>query len=342
MTANPPLNPSPKILAIKLRQIGDTALWTSALASLRLHIPDGLTDVLVLKGTEKVLEGTPGIRKIHTLERLAFWPLAKKLWELRKQKYDLALGFHATTSLCRLIPLLGAKQKVLHHHSWTFTPPQSDLKIADPGKLENVLLRDHQILKALGYSGNPPATQIFVTEAEKIAARNKMISSAKPRLALLPGARRETHRYPKDLWLKLVQELKLQNKFQLLVICDPELSQLWHLRTEPELNGISLYDDLKLRDLISLLSVCDAAIGNDSGPIHLAIALGLSTTSLFGPANPGDWHPYSNVKNRMIQKEVICRTQGPRDQPAFQYCTVLTCDHHTCLRSISPKEIIPS
>jgi ADP-heptose:LPS heptosyltransferase len=174
MASQSHFKPSSKILAIKLRQIGDTVLWTSALTSLKSLIPDGSIDVLVLKGTEKVLKGFPGIRKIHTLKDLSFGRLALKLWDLRKEKYDLALGFHATTSLCRLIPVLGAKVKVLHHHSWQFTPSQSDIPIAEPGKLENVLLRDHQILKALGYLESPPPTKLFVTENEKQWATQRL------------------------------------------------------------------------------------------------------------------------------------------------------------------------
>ncbi len=55
------------ILAIKLREIGDAVIWTSALRSLRGAFPDSTIDVLVRDFTEPVLRGVSEIDRIHTV-----------------------------------------------------------------------------------------------------------------------------------------------------------------------------------------------------------------------------------------------------------------------------------
>src|SRR5262245_9092827 len=111
-----------KILAIKLRAIGDSVIWTSSLQALHKANPNAQIHVLTYASNAAVLGNLPGIHTAHFLKTKKRWEMIQHLWALRRQKFDWLLGFHASTSLCRWAWLTNAKQMALHHHSWTYTP----------------------------------------------------------------------------------------------------------------------------------------------------------------------------------------------------------------------------
>lgn len=330
-----------KILAVKLRAIGDTVIWTSALNALRAQFPQAEIHVLTYASNAAVFQNHPAVNKTHFLISKSSVALGRKLLGLRAEKFDWLLGFHATTSLCRWAWVAGASKMALHHHSRTQTP-RGSVPIAEPGKLEDAISRDYQVLRAMGISPQRQPTSLHVAEAEAAAAESAIQSAVNaaggdaglPRFLFLPGASHYLRRYPKDLLLPLILKAKAGGRYQPVVVVDQEVSREWNLPEECQRAGIPLVDKSTLREFICLISRGQRALANDSGPGHIAVALGLSTDFVFGPGCAGDWHPYDRSINRLHRVAVDCRAQGPRDQEAFQFCTVESCSHHSCMRKL--------
>ena len=267
-----------------------------------------------------------------------------RLWKLRHEEYDLALAFHANTSLCRWLYLVGAKEKIAHHHSWKYTPPCSDRKLARPGVLLDAIERDYEILRVLGWQGKPLPTSLSVKTddafrmEERLRARG--LVGAQKRLALLPGASEELKRYPLEMWESVVAELRAKDRFEMAMICDPELSQKWNLKKWCAKMGIVLFDDLSLKDLVAMISRFQVSVSNDSGPGHIAVAFGLKSVHIFGRGCLGDFHPYDLKSHRYLRVVVDCRADGPQDNENFRFCTVKECTHVSCLRKIAPQEVV--
>lgn len=315
------------ILCVKLRALGDTVIWTSALRAVKSHFPEKKIHVLTWDSNAPVLENLDFISNMHLVKTNSHLGLILKLLSFRKQNLDWLLGFHATESLCRWAWLAGAKQMALHHHSWTYTPKGS-VPISDPGKLEDAISRDYQILKAVGYKG--------IRFPTKIETSGKSPHTGK-KIVFLPGAASHLRRYPEDLWKNLVKRsLELGEVF---VACDKSLSESWNLQPFCKELGISLFDSLSLREFFEKVKAADLAIANDSGPSHIAVALGLKTITLFGPGCVGDWHPYDEKSHKVFWIPVNCRHAGPREKPKFQYCGVTECSHHKCMRTLDHDEI---
>src|SRR4051812_48949265 len=92
-----------KILAIQLRALGDTVLMTAPLLELHRHFPRATIDVLVTDSWCSVLEGLPGLRKImgyrrHSDRASRAKAVIRLAFELRKEKYDCVVNFHASPS----------------------------------------------------------------------------------------------------------------------------------------------------------------------------------------------------------------------------------------------------
>lgn len=335
-----------RILAIKLRELGDTAIWTSALAGLHQLFPRAELHTLVNSGSKDLLIHQSYLHNVHTVSPTTSIGLLWKLIELRKYHFDLALGFHSTTSLCRWIPLLRAEKVGLHHHSWMFTPKNSNLVVEKPGALQGAISRDYELLKSLGWRGPELPTHLDLQDSEKKEAKELLeksgidLKSSRKLLALLPGARSETRRYPKDKWLEMVDMIRARGEYQIYVMADQSLSKDWALPNLCQEMKLPLFDRLDLRKFMAILSFASKAIANDSGPLHIAAALEISTLALFGPGCVGDWHPYDKENHRVLRVSIDCRSEGPEGLEAFRYCTVTQCDHLSCLRRIEPENIV--
>ncbi len=333
-----------RILAVKLREIGDAVIWTSALQRLRACYPTARIDVLVRQHSEPVLRGQPWIDRVHTVPARTSFQLARKLISLRSQDYDLMLGFHATNTLCNLAPLAGAPNRVLHYHKSNRSQRFSTIAVPNPGDYEDAVSRDHRVLEALGFAADPPAPKLVLDAKERELARDRLLAAcpqlgtaANKLLTLLPGGSRVTKRYPKDLWLSLLSRIaEARPAASVAVFVDEQLSLQWDLRKACAEKGVPLFDKLGLRELMGLLSWADVVISNDSGPKHIAVALGARTVTLFGPSEVGEWHPYDRAEHPVLRVTVPCRHLGPQDLEPFRYCTIAHCDHLSCLRRIDP------
>jgi heptosyltransferase-2 len=331
---------SKKVLAIKLRALGDTVIWTSALSAVKAHIPDCELHVLTADVNKPILDNNPLISKAYYVSSSWRWELIRMLPAIRRQRYDLILVFHATQSICRWSQWAGAKQLVMHHHSWTYTPSGS-LPLAEAGVLKPALERDYEVLRALGYKGPILPTNLYLTADEIQRARQQMSDDSR-KVAILPGASYSLKRYPKELLAQAIQDIKQRQQFTPVILTDPQLSEEWNMPELAKQLGVQTHTTKTLREFLGLLSLCERAVANDSGPAHMAVALGLKTSILFGPTSAGDWHCYDRTQNPLLRAMVDCRSEGPPEREMFQFCTTLECSHHSCLRKISPQAVAAS
>lgn len=340
--------PYRKILVIKTRAIGDTVIWTSALAALRKAYPEAEIHALTYGMNRDILLNSLLIDKLHLVDAKSKTDFIKKLWQLRKEKFDLLLGFHVSGSLCKFAWLTGAKDIVLHHHSLQRTPFLSSKKVPHAGELEDAITRDYRVLEAIGLNtAKHELTQIDLKSEEKEFAqkltREKIIAAGgdpdKKRFVFLPGASYSLKIYPKDLWVQTVKKIRDEGVYQPLILCDQKLSKEWNMPALCKELGMPLIDDVSLRQFISLISTGSVTLSNDSSPGHISVALDVRTHFLFGPACIGDWFCYDPNRHTYHRVDVPCRIHGPRDREQFQFCTVTECSHHSCMRKIDLSEI---
>jgi ADP-heptose:LPS heptosyltransferase len=82
-----------------------------------------------------------------------------------------------------------------------------------------------------------------------------------------------------------------------------------------------------IKQLIELIRRANLFIGGDTGPLHIASTLGISTVAIFGPKDPVIYGPYDD-KSIVVRKELSCSP-----------CTKRTCPDPECITSISPEDV---
>ncbi|MGI8556264.1 MAG: lipopolysaccharide heptosyltransferase II, partial [Pyrinomonadaceae bacterium] len=111
-----------------------------------------------------------------------------------------------------------------------------------------------------------------------------------------------------------------------LIGAKDELDVSEKVAAESKIKPIILTGKTTLAELAAVLSVCDLLVSNDTGPAHIAAALGTKTLVIFGPTNPVTTHP---IGAEIIRKEVECSPCMLRDCPI----------DHRCLTRISAAEV---
>ena len=350
-----------KILAIKLRSLGDTVLMTAPLAELQRAYPDAEIHVAVHTPWAPLLKSHPAVDKIWNYDRhiettSRAKALARLALQLRKERYDAVLNFHASPSSSTLAFATGAKVRSVHFHGHADRNRYSTVIVAGKGELKPIIERDMDAVRALGIqcpTGLLPKIYLTEEELESAERRNQELGLTSPVLAIGIGASRPTKSWPVDRfsavavsWCRETQgsvicfishdENDLARDFQKGV--DDALTQQFRdLAERAKLRArISCEMGLPLRSLAASLANASLFLGNDSGPKHMAVALGTPSVTLFGPEDPFEWHPYPRENHEIAYIEGLpCRRdahQGMRPWCGIHVCTE---EKHRCMTEIS-------
>ena len=354
-----------KILAIKLRALGDTILMTAPLLELRRAYPGAEIDVVVTDTWAPLLENHPAVDKIIPYQRhqgaaSRAKAIARMAIALRKQKYDCVVNFHASPSSSALAYAVGAKVRAIHFHGHKDKNRYSTTNVPGKGVLKPVIERDMDTIRSLGLTiaeGKQPAVYLENSEIARARTRISQMGLYGPILGLGIGASRNTKIWPLERFAAIAIRWCDQYRGSVIVyhargeegisrkFFDAVDRKLVEWYTDPPARKavrarILAEVQLPLRLLGSMLRNNQLYLGNDSGPKHLAIAVGTPTITLFGPEDPFEWHPYSRENHPIHFIDGLkCRN----DQlPGFRpWCGLHDCvvEEHRCMKFLSEDEV---
>ncbi len=332
-----------KVLLAKRRALGDTVLLSATIESLARTRPEVEISVLVPAAFAAVLEGNPHIRALYTFEEswLSLLP------RLRSERFDYFLQLHASPRARWLAYLAGAHAVALHYQN-------AETEKAY-GKHPNALEWDLFFLKGvLGGSLEPCAPRIYLQEDEKRQGRTFWGGWGEDgsRVVVLGlGASRSTKRWPPAHFARLAELLRERMNLIPAILCGPgEEEAHFAGRVVDELRALGLRPlegkkgdfiytaGLSVRQLALALGAARAYVGNDSGPKHMAVAVGIPTFTFFGPEDPVEWHPYSRAEHPVFFLPGLrCRAEDNG-----RWCGIPECmaERHRCMQDLAPLDVI--
>ena len=157
------------------------------------------------------------------------------------------------------------------------------------------------------------------------------IATGKPKVALFAGgAFGPSKRWPAERFAALAARLAGEGRAVLLVAGPAEERLAAAIAADSGVAPPVLGADLDLAELAALLAELDLLVTNDSGPMHLAAAVGTRCVAVFGPTDPRRTAPTGDG-HRVLWTRRWC-------SPCFRKrCPLL---HHRCLREISVEEVL--
>lgn len=347
-----------KILAIKLRSMGDTVLLTAPLIELHKLYPQAAIHVLVTQNWESLIQGLPGVQRVWSFERRKTAVarsrfFARLAYSLRKENFDCVVNFHASPSSSLLAFATGSPLRSIHFHGHRHKNRYSTVTIPGKGTLKPIIERDMDTLRALGLSipeGRIPLVALQSSEKQKAVEYLAKLNLPAPVLGLGLGASRPTKSWPTERFAALAVEWQLKTGGGAIALAGPNedlLIQKFLLETDAltERSPIRLVitgtSQLPVRELAAVISQLAVLAGNDSGPRHLGVAVGIPTVTLFGPEDPFEWHPYDSEQHPFFFIESLpCRKDAHPGMPPWCGLEVCTVENHKCMRQIGVESVL--
>lgn len=255
---------------------------------------------------------------------------------LRKEQFDLAFVLHRAWQFNLLAWLSGIPRRV------GYSRGREGIGLTDrvsPVPFRNERESYLDLLRVLGFPAVYERSYYYLSrEEDRFLAdflEQNHIREADRLVGLAPGGGRNvksympTRRWPIQNFVHLAKKL-LENNCKVVLLGGPDEKDL----AESILSECpSCMDALNLSygEMASVLRRCQLYIGNDSGPLHIADAMGTTTLSLYGPTDPRVQAPLGE-KSNIFFKHVEC-------SPCYRDGDFPKCDHMTCLNSIAPEEV---
>ncbi|SFT82809.1 ADP-heptose:LPS heptosyltransferase [Geodermatophilus amargosae] len=307
-----------RIAVLRSNFLGDLVLTLPALAALRAAYPDAEITYLGAPWHPELLEGRPG-----PWDRVVVvppWPGVRDapgasrdsaevrdfLAGQRDEGYDLALQLHGGGGNSNpFVTALGAR----------VTAGARDVGAPPLDRWLPYCSDQHEVLRCLelvGLVGAVPATlepRLAVTPADAAAADGVLPPGPEPLVALHPGAQDPRRRWPAERFAALAESLAGEGARVVLVGAgDDDRRAADAIRAATTAPLLDLVGRLSLSALAGVLARCRLVVANDSGPRHLAGAVGTATVGVFLERNLLNAGPLTRRRHRVA---VSARTACP-------------------------------
>ena len=336
-----------KILLVNMAALGDIVMMTPVVRAIKAAYPDSSLELLTIDRSKDLAEGIAGIDRVHSVPihyrfagPIALFKLFRMLLELRGERFDALVNLSLVSSFggllktglinkivraglssCRVLKGLGRAG------DYTFFEEKVEKK-SSVDLSSNLLSPLGLALRDTGIN-YVPSGEDKKTVAKELAA---MGVSGKPLIGFNPGAFRPSRRWPPEYWRKLAALLLEKYPAALVVVTgspgEKELAE--SLRVSDRV--VPLAGKFTTRESAALYSRLDLFITNDTGPMHLAAAVGTKTVCIFGPGDYWRFAPsVPEDKKRVVRKDI----------PGCEFpCYKFDCKNPICLDSISPEDVL--
>jgi heptosyltransferase-1 len=337
------------ILIVKLSAIGDVIHTLPALNAVRKHYPDASITWLVEEDAAPLVQGHNALdrvlvskrkRWLKKLKKLSILNTIKEIYgfirELRDTRYDMILDFQALLKSGILIAFARSRRKIgfgkgLEHmeHSYIFLNeriPAVDMEI-------HALSRGMMLLNAVGIPTNKIEYNLPISNHDRSNIDDLIeqygINGVKFFVAINPVAKWETKLWPNSKFSELAD--MLIDRYDMKVVFTggiKDYSTIQDIMSSMKGQAINFAGKTTLNELAALYEKAVLVISTDTGPMHLAAAMGTPVVALFGPTAPWRTGPYGTGH------QII--TAGLECTPCFKR----QCETTDCMYQISMDQVL--
>ncbi len=299
-------DPVRRILIIKPSALGDIVHGLPVLHGLRTVHPDAHIAWMVRPSYADAIRGHPELDEVFEFDRRHFgrvfrrWAptrdFARWLVRLATSRFDLVVdlqglfrsGFFALASLAvRRVGFAGAREL-----GWLFY----NERIRACNGVVHAVDRNYLFAGPLGFAHVPPTFALPIDASARRSARGLLtdagVQPGSPYAVLVPGSTWASKRWPADRFARVAERLHDGGLGCVLIGSPGERAVAAAVREATAAPLADLVGQTGLKEAMALLEGAAAVVTNDSGPMHLAAALGRPMVAIFGPTDPARTGPY--------------------------------------------------
>jgi lipopolysaccharide heptosyltransferase II len=336
-----------KLVCVRLDSLGDVLMCTPAMRALRESVPGRTITLLTSPGAAALQPFIPEIDDVIAYE--APWMKAGNGHDrqvdlafanaLAARGFDGAVIFTSYSQsplpaalLCYLanIPLRAA-----HCHENPYRLLTHWLADPEPDRvIRHEVRRQLDLAAHLGCQPSSTRMSFSVPTADVDAVRGRLsflgVGAEQAWIALHPGASAPSRRYPPAHWMEVIRQLDARLSCPMVLTGSAdEQTLIDEIRAGCGVSVHAFASQLGLGELGAALQLAKVVVSNNTGPAHIAAALGTPLVNLYAMTNPQ--HTPWQVRNRLLYHDVPCR-----------FCMKSICPHghNECLEKIAPERVV--
>ncbi len=328
-----------RILIFNVNWLGDVLFSTATIRNIRYNFSNAIIACVIPPRCYPVLKGNPHLDEIIIFDEKGkhrgFWGKVAFIRSLKAGKFSLVFLLHRSFTRALICFLAGIPIRIGY-----CTGKQCLVltkKIIPPDR-DRVHRIDYylNIIQKAGFKAEDRYTEFFISDEDDKFIQDflskKEIQQGDFLIGVNPGGNWLPKRWPEELWVGLIDELTKESKTKIILTGGPEdLALSRDIRSKLSDKSITACGLLSLKQLGALFKILDVFITADSGPIHIANAVGCKKIiGLFGPTDPLITGPYPAGNVIILRKEIDCRIP----------CYKVNCPDNRCMKSITVDDVI--
>ncbi len=331
-------NSRQRILIVSVNWLGDLIFLTPAIRAIRKAHPNAFIACLAPRRGLDLLAGSPHLDQLIPVEE-SRGPLGWIRWlalagRLKRERFDTAFLFHRSMTRALTLWWAGVRRRI------GYTSGKRRLFLTDPIPPPPVdsLHKIHHYLKvveAAGILADGDQYDIHLTQEDRAAARRLLqewgVAPLDRLVALHAGANWRLKRWPFQNFAKLGDALNKRFKTKVVLVgAEEDVPLAARITSRMRTRPLVATGQTTFRQLGALLSASSLLISNDSGPLHLGLAMGTPVVALFGPTDPKLTGPLSSPKAAVLFGSIGCPVP----------CRQLQCPVNLCMQQITVDQVL--
>ncbi|MDD5019198.1 MAG: glycosyltransferase family 9 protein [Candidatus Omnitrophica bacterium] len=306
-----------RILLVRTDRIGDVVLSTPVIKALREHYPSSFIAMMVSVATREVVEGNPYLDQVIVFDKdraqQGLWATLKFSRYLSGFSFDVAVVLHPTFRVHLVTFLAGIRERIGYDRKGSFFLTRR-LEHKKQEGLKHEIEYNFDLLASLGVGGGTRELYVPVKQESDDFVADFLarlgVGKSERLVAVNPAASCPSKLWPAEKFAFLIDRIQRELGVRALVVADAahrliseEIFSL--VRTRP-LDGSGCFS---LTQLAGLFKRCELLVSNDSGPVHIAVAVGTPVISIFGRnqagLSPRRWGPVGPF-DAVLHKPMTC------------------------------------
>jgi ADP-heptose:LPS heptosyltransferase len=333
--------PIDKVVLLRASRVGDFICGTPALRALHSALPGAEITMISLPLLREVVDRSPHV------DRFVAFPgypgIAEQLFDprtvaeffsaMQRERFDLAIQMQGSGANSNPFTLMLGAQATAG-----FIRPHDG-----PGLLDAALpypegVHEVRRLLALSHFLGAPAcgleTEFALWPRDHAEAARLLAGTVQPLIGLHPFARDDTRRWPLERFVEVAHRLHARYGGTLVLLGDKLDAEVVDRASAALARAaLNLVGRTSLATLGAVMARLSLLVTNDSGPAHIAYALGTPTVTIFGGSNPAGYGPLHDGPIAVVAYPVACRPPGAS--------TCARCDIGlACLRGVSADRVL--
>ncbi len=283
------------IAIVRLSALGDVTLLLPVIETLKRALPRARITWITGAAVYLLLEGMPGVEFLVFDKRRGLRAYLDLRRQLAGRSFDVLLAMQASWRANFIYPLISAPLRIgfdrvrARDGQWLFT------NRAIPFARQHLLDSFFDFIEALGITERVLSWNLPLTEADRAWAAERVPRTGGPVLAVNPGASKPEREWPVERWIETIHAARERWRAQVVLTGGPGARE----RETGDKIGAAFPADVRNligqttpKQLAAVLARADCLLAPDTGPVHIANAVGTPVVGLYAVAPPELSGPY--------------------------------------------------